>query len=131
MATVQNRVFFPQSALDQWLTSGKVDLRGNELMINEEQRRYEIVEAVLVVREVSGAPDAFNLVGRVKPKDKLEREGAEIFDTSLVYGENAYDVVPGWLGLPVGRSPRPTTPGTCRRTSVRSSWATSRRRSPR
>lgn len=102
MATVQNRVFFSATALDQWLSAGKVDLRGNELTIAEEQRRYEIVEAVYVVREVSGAPDSFNLVGRVKPKDRLEREGAEIFDTSLVFGENAYDVVPGWLGLPVG-----------------------------
>jgi len=54
------------------------------------------------VREVSGAPDAHNLVGRVKPKDRLAHDGAELFDTSLVYGENAYDVVPGWLGLPVG-----------------------------
>lgn len=99
---MQNRVFFPQSILDQWLSTGKVDLRGSELTILEQDRHYQIAEAVYVTREVSGAPDNNNLVGRVKPKEGLERDGAEIFDTSCIVGENAYDVVPGWLAVPVG-----------------------------
>ena len=99
---MQNKVFFSQPVLDQWLTSGKVDLRGSELTILEEDRRYDIAEALYVVREVGGSPDVHDLVGRVKPKDKLEAEGAEIFDTSILLGENAYDVVPGWLGVPIG-----------------------------
>ena len=99
---MQNKVFFSQPALDQWLSDGKVDLQGNELTIIEEQRRFAIAEAVHVMREVSGSPDAHRLVGRVKPKDRLEKEGAELFDTSLILGDNAYDVVPGWLGVPIG-----------------------------
>lgn len=98
----QNRVFFPQQALDEWMSNGRVELRGNELTILEEQRRYSIAEAVYVVREVSGAPDANDLIGRVKPKELLEQRGAELFDVSLIVGENAYDVVPGWLGSPEG-----------------------------
>ncbi len=43
---MQNRVFFPQAALDQWLADGTVDLRGTELTILAEARRYRIVEAV-------------------------------------------------------------------------------------
>lgn len=100
MASAPNRVFFSQQALDQWLTGGQVELRGSELTILEEQRRYLISEAVYVVREVSGAVDANNLVGRVKPKEGLEQQGAELFDVSLILGDNAYDVVPGWLGSP-------------------------------
>jgi hypothetical protein len=108
---MQNKVFFSQPALDQWLSAGKVDLRGSELTILEEERRYDIAEALYVVREVSGTPDVHRLVGRVKPKERLEREGAEVFDTSIILGENAYDVVPGWLGVPIGtfedRRPKP------------------------
>lgn len=100
MATAQNRVFFSQQALDLWLSGGKVDLRGTQLTILEERRSYQIAEAVYIMREVSGAADAHDLIGRVKPKARLEREGAEIFDSSLVFGDNAYDVVPGWLGAP-------------------------------
>jgi hypothetical protein len=99
---MQNRVFFPQSALDQWLVDGTVDLRGTELTIVAEGRRYKLAEAVRVVREVSGAEDAQELVGRVRPKSVLEEKGAEILETSMIVGENAYDVVPGWLGTPVG-----------------------------
>lgn len=99
---MQNKVFFSQPALDQWLSDGKVDLRGDELTILEEERSYQIAEALYVVREVSGTPDVHQLVGRVKPKERLEREGAEVFDTSVLLGENAYDVVPGWLGVPIG-----------------------------
>jgi hypothetical protein len=102
MATITNRVFFPQQVLDQWLSGGEVDLRGTELTIMDEQRRYAIAEAFYIVREVSGSPDPNNLVGRVKPKELLEKNGAELFDTSILLGENAYDVVPGWLGAPIG-----------------------------
>ena len=30
---MQNRVFFPQAAFDQWLVEGAIDLAGNELTI--------------------------------------------------------------------------------------------------
>jgi hypothetical protein len=99
---MQNRVFFPQAALDQWLVDGAVDLRGTELTIVAEARRYELAEAVRVLREVTGATDEQDLVGRVKPKAALEEKGAEILESSMIVGDNAYDVVPGWLGTPIG-----------------------------
>jgi len=34
----KNRVFFPQTALDQWISEGKVDLAGDELTIKAEAR---------------------------------------------------------------------------------------------
>lgn len=99
---MQNRIFFPQPVLDQWLSTGKVDLRGNELAIVEQERRYEVTEAVYFQKEVSGSPDQNKLVGRVKPREQLERGGAELMDTSCIVGDNAYDVVPGWVGIPIG-----------------------------
>lgn len=99
---MQNRVFFPQGALDQWMIEGSIDLAGTELTILAEARRYYLAEAVRVVREVSGTADANDVVGRVKTKVYLEELGAELLETSMILNENAYDVVPGWLGSPVG-----------------------------
>jgi hypothetical protein len=101
----QNRVFFPQTALDAWLIDGTVDLRGDELTLlsgGEPGRRYRVTEAVRIVHEVTGATDPNELVGRVKPKTPLVERGAEILESSLLLGDNAYEVVPGWLGEPIG-----------------------------
>jgi hypothetical protein len=99
---MQNRVFFPEQSLNEWLVEGAVDLRGSELTILAEARRYTLAEAVRVIVEVTGGPDTNDLVGRVKSKNYLEELGAELLETSMVLGDNAYDVIPGWLGSPVG-----------------------------
>jgi hypothetical protein len=99
---MKNRVFFPQAALDQWIVDGSVELQDGELTIVAEGRRYRLAEAVRVIREVSGAGDGHEVVGRVKARMYLEQLGAEIVETSMLLGEAAYDVEPGWLGIPVG-----------------------------
>jgi hypothetical protein len=99
---MQNRVFFPQAALDAWLSDGSIDLQGTELTIAAEGRKYRIAEAVHVIREVTGSSDGHELVGRVKTVAFLQELGAEIVESSMIIGDNAYDVVPGWLGSPVG-----------------------------
>jgi hypothetical protein len=99
---MQNRVFFPQTALDVWLTDGTVDLSGDELTIVAEGRRYRLQEAVRIVNEVTGSEDAHDLVGRVKAKAFLDERKAELMESSLLVGDNAYDVIPGWIGMPIG-----------------------------
>jgi hypothetical protein len=103
---MQNRVFFPQTALDVWLTDGAVDLTGDELTILSEGlaegRRYRLIEAVRIVNEVTGTEDGNALLGKVKSKELLAEKKAELLESSLLLGDNAYDVVPGWLGEPIG-----------------------------
>ena len=99
---MQNRVFFPQNAVDQWGIDGKIDLVGNELILLAEGRRYKVEEAVRIVTEVTGANDDRKIIGKVKPKRALDEIGAELLETSMILGENAYDVVPGWMGTPAG-----------------------------
>jgi hypothetical protein len=94
-----NRVFFPQACLDQWGVEGKIELTSSELVVLAEGRRYEISEVVRVVAEVTGAQDPHALIGKVKPKAELEAMGAEILENSMIIGDNAYDVVPGWAGI--------------------------------
>ena len=98
---MQNRVFFPQAALDQWLADGSIELRGTELSILAEARRYRLAEAAHVTTEVTGTPDAHELLGRVKSKQYLDELGAELLESSMILGDNAYDVVPGWLASPL------------------------------
>lgn len=99
---MENRIFFPQIALDQWGIDAAIELTATDLILLSEGRRYKIAEAVRVVAEVTGANDEHKLVGKVKPKALLEQLGAEILENSMIIGENAYDVVPGWMATPSG-----------------------------
>jgi hypothetical protein len=97
-----NRIFFPQDSLDHWISESRVDLIGNELVVKAENRRYRVVEAVRVLSEVSGTPDAHEIVGKVKSVRFLEELGAELLGSSMVIGDNAYEIMPGFMGTPIG-----------------------------
>jgi hypothetical protein len=99
---MENRFFFPEAAVNQWIVDEVVDVQDGELTILGEGRRYRLAEAVQVVREVSGTVDRHDLVGRVKVRTGLDQLGAEIIETSMLVGDAAYDVEPGWVGTPVG-----------------------------
>jgi hypothetical protein len=98
----KNRVFFPQEALDRWLGNGEVELSQGLLTIKTERRRFRLVEAVRVMAEVSGLPDPHEVMGKVKTVGFLSELGASLLGESMVIAENAYEVVPGWLGSPIG-----------------------------
>lgn len=97
---MRNRVFFPQSCLDQWGVEGKIEVTPSELVILAEGRRYDIVEVVHVLREVTGSEDPHEILNKVKTKAGLQAMGAEIVESSMIIGDNAYDIVPGWAGTP-------------------------------
>src|SRR5687767_5271015 len=98
----KNRVFFPQAALDQWLHEGRVELTATELVIRTEGRKYRIVEAVRILAEVSGGQDVHDLIGKVQTVAYLSELGAELLGDSIVLGDLAYTVIPGFLGSPIG-----------------------------
>ena len=98
----KNRVFFPQEALDRCLHEGRVEISGSELIIVKERRRYRLVEAIRVVSEEAGHSDPDELVGKVKTVLYLTELGAELLGDSMLLGDNAYRVVAGWLGSPIG-----------------------------
>jgi hypothetical protein len=97
---MRNRVFFPQAALDEWLADNRVDLKNDELSIKGEDRRFRIIEAVRVLREVTGSDDPHELLGCVKSRAFLSELGAELLEGSMIIGDNAYDVLPGFVGAP-------------------------------
>jgi hypothetical protein len=97
-----NRVFFPQALLDAWIADERVEITGTELLLRDEGRRYAIREGFHVLRDAAGGGDAKQLLGKVKTKDQLDSIGAEVFEASMILGDDAYDVVPGFVGEPVG-----------------------------
>lgn len=99
---MRNRVFFPQAALDEWMANDRVEIERDELTIRSENRRFRIVEAVRILREVAGAGDEAELIGKVKSKPYLAELGAELLEESMILGDAAYDVVPGFVGAPIG-----------------------------
>ena len=55
-----------------------------------------------MLTEVTGGTDIHELVGRVKSINYVSELGAELFDTSMILGDLAYEVIPGFMGTPVG-----------------------------
>jgi hypothetical protein len=101
-----NRLFFPQEALDTWLDEGRVVLDGDMLTLNPEGQRFELEGAVRFLEEVTGSGDTKELVGKVKTKAQLAELEGELCADSVVLGDNAYQIVEGFVGvlLPGGMS---------------------------
>ena len=100
---MRNTVFFPQAMLDVLAELGHVDLVGEELVLTSGGYRYRIEEAVRVLREVTTGEDPSRLCGKVRSRAALTGEmGAELLGGSMLIEESAYDVVPGFVGEPVG-----------------------------
>ena len=87
---MQNRAFFPQVAFDQWIVDGVIDLRGSELVILAEGRRYELVEAVHVpecrLKLLVGGFDAHHLSG-MRRRRRAAPGNPVVFCNSMLYGD--------------------------------------------
>jgi hypothetical protein len=97
-----NRLFVSGALLDRWVTVGQVELEDGVLAVKPTGARYTLEEAARVVGEATGAGDPEGLVGRVRTLAELSALGAEVLDRSVLLGERAYDVVPGFVAAPAG-----------------------------
>jgi hypothetical protein len=94
------RLFVSQETLDDWNASNRAELSGDRLTVDG--RTYTISSAVYFAKVAGGDADAHDLVGKVKAEDELARMGAEQYHNSVICGDNAYDVVCGFVGVPIG-----------------------------
>ncbi len=97
----QNRVFFPQDALDRWLAKDRISVDGETMTLKQENQRFKLTTGLRFVEEVTGAPDVHKLVGRVKDMIQLAEIKGEHCADSVIVGDNAYSVVEGFLGEPL------------------------------
>lgn len=98
---VVSRLFIGQEALDAWVTEGRAEIAHDELLDRRTGQRFRLREGVRFLAEVSGAPDAYGLIGKVKDLDQLSALSGEHMADSVILGENAYQVQQGFVGLPI------------------------------
>lgn len=98
------RIFVAQSLVDQWLGGGHIQLDGDLLRVSAGGTTMALfISPAVFFEQVDGDDaDPYQVVGCVKSSQELAQMGAEHYDTSVLLGELAYTVVPGFLAVPVG-----------------------------
>lgn len=90
------RLFLPQTQLEEWALDDKADIKDGVLVVTGEEGVYPVIPAVHIVQLVSGE-DSQGLIAKVKTEDQLKSLGAEQMADSVLLGETAYEVVPGYV----------------------------------
>lgn len=97
----ENRVFFPQQTVDAWLDEGRIVLSGSELSIGGTREHFRLQGALHFVADVAETGDPHELVGKVKTLEDVQELHGEHCADSVVLGESAYQVVEGFLAVPL------------------------------
>ena len=90
------KLFLPQATLEEWALEDKADVRDGKLSIPGENASFPVTAAVHFVKLVSGA-DERKWVSKVKSLEHLQSVGGEHLADSVILGETAYEVGPGYL----------------------------------
>ncbi|HEX5752107.1 MAG TPA: hypothetical protein VFZ09_38180 [Archangium sp.] len=101
------RLFLPQTQLEEWALEDKADVKDGVLVVTGEEGVYPVTPAVHIVQLVTGEDDN-DLVARVKTEAQLQALGAEQMADSVLLGDTAYEVVPGY----VAEVPSPSDAGS-------------------
>lgn len=99
-----HRLFVSQETLDRWLGDDRAEVDGEQLTLKEEGVRYRLVSAVHFLKEVADGGDGARLVGKVKSMDGVTALGGEYCQGSVILGDDAYEVIEGFLAEPVERA---------------------------
>src|SRR5512137_2746136 len=93
-------LFVSQALLTAWAGQGRIDLDGRSIALlggQAQGRRYGLEPAVRFLRVAGGGADEMGLVARVKTLVQVRELGGEAMADSVVMGEVAYEVEPGFL----------------------------------
>ena len=93
-------LFVSQALLDTWATQGRIGLDGQSIRLltgQGEGRRYALEPAARFIRVAEGGADLHQLVARVKTLAQIREMGGEAMSDSVLLGEVAYEIEPGFL----------------------------------
>lgn len=93
-------LFVSQQMIDAWAELGKIEFEGNVMTLRGgagQGRTYALDPAVRFLHVVGADRDPHGLVAKVKSQAALRELGAECLGSSVVLGEVAYEVQPGFL----------------------------------
>jgi hypothetical protein len=100
-----HRLFIAQELLDRWAEQGKIQLAGSQLRLLAESRLFQLQPASRFVSLAAGA-DRNGLLGRIKTEDQVQALGGELYRSSVLFGEDSYDVQNGFLIEVAGEAAR-------------------------
>ena len=98
------RLFISQERLDEWTADDKAFLVDGRLTLKELDRAFAVQPAVRFMKVAGDEEDPNDLVDRVKTEGELAEIGADLYMNSVIHGDVAYDVQPGFLGQPEPKS---------------------------
>jgi hypothetical protein len=94
------KIFISQSAIDGWVSSDQAEIAGSSLSFKGRPGALELVPASLFRHISAGKTDPHTLVGKVLDEEAILALGGETYMSSVLLGETAYDVEPGFMGVP-------------------------------
>jgi len=105
------QLFISQERLDAWSAESRVTVDGDVMTLSDDGRSFRIRPAVRFLRVAGALDDPNQLLDTVRDERSLDEMGADHYMYSVILGETAYDVQPGFLGEPLPRdSAGPDTP---------------------
>jgi hypothetical protein len=94
-----HKIFFSQRILDSLIDEGKIRLDKNVLtLLLPDTPSFELEPAYRFVRTSDAGPDPHGLVGQIKYEKDMKALNAEVYLDSIMYGDTAYEVEPGFIG---------------------------------
>jgi hypothetical protein len=101
------KLFLPEKTLEEWSLSDKADVQDGKLVVKDSKSAHPVEGAVHFARLLSG-DDVNQLVGKVKTQTQLAALSAETLADSVLLGDTAYEVVPGYVAdVHVPAQPKP------------------------
>jgi hypothetical protein len=97
------RLFLSQAFVERVAGDGAAELAEGALVVRGgtlDGARLDLVPAVRVVSLAGEGSDTAALAGKVKRLEDLRALGAEVLGDSMILGEAAYDLEPGFLAEP-------------------------------
>lgn len=97
------RIFVAQTLADSWLNAGRVTLERDLLRLPGPGGDVDLfINPAVFFERIDGTEtDVNEVVGRVKTAQELAQMGADHYESSVVMGDYAYTVVPGYLAIAV------------------------------
>ena len=93
------KIFFSQRILGALTDEGKIKLDRNLLtLLTPDRPSFELAPAYRFIRTSDGSPDPHGLVGQIKYEKDVKALSAEVYLDSVIYGDVAYEVEPGFIG---------------------------------
>ena len=68
------------------------------MTLKPDGQRYRLASAIRIMAEVAEGTDPHDLVGKVKTLEQIASLGGDHQSDSLVLGDNAYQVIEGFVG---------------------------------